>query len=357
MVVSTSVPVYRKGHLFDVITVGHAIVDILARVDDALLDTLGLVKGQMALVDRDSLAAILGSVEQLAIAPGGSAANTATVLTSLGATSALLGKVARDALGDSFVSAAADRGITFYPGPDVRAGTADEDGTGGKRQGTAACAVLVSPDGERTMATYLGIASSLDEGDVTADVIVGATLLYVEGYLLDSPTGAIACQSAVAYALDDSTAVALSLSDAACVRRNKPVFLDLLSRAFLVFGNEQEVGELFGTREPESLARLPVELNATGATIVLTCGARGSFIIQQGCRPLHVDSYPTEKVVDATGAGDAYAGGFVYGWMRGLPLERCGQLASLCAAEVVSHVGASPEVDLAGLARANGLIS
>ena len=321
---------------FDVLGIGNAIVDVVARVEDRFLSRHDMRKGGMALIDADAAASIYAAMPPGIESSGGSAANTCAVAAGMGARVAYLGKVADDELGTVFRHDITAAGVAFPSAPLV----------GGAP--TARCLVLVTPDGQRTMNTFLGACTSFGPGDVDPALVAEADVLYLEGYLFDPPAAQAAFQRAAAAAHAAGRRVALSLSDAFCVDRHRAAFRDLVRGAVdILFANETEITSLYEANSFEAAmeaARGDVGLAA------LTRSEAGSVIVQ-GTETIVVAAAPC-AVVDTTGAGDAYAAGFLAGLAAGSGLAVCGKLGSLAAAEVIGRVGARPEKALRGLVAA-----
>lgn len=311
---------------FDIIGIGNALVDVLTRVDDGFLTRHTMRKGSMALIDAaesERLYALLPPGQETS---GGSAANTCAVAASLGARVAYLGKVAEDQLGAVFRHDMEAIGVHFPSAP-LREGTP-----------TGRCLVLVTPDGQRTMHTALGAAVRFSESDVDATLIAEASVLYLEGYLFDPPSAQAAFRRAARSARATGGTVALSLSDPFCVDRHRAAFRDLVrDDVDVLFANEAEVTSLYEVNsfeEAVEAARAEVKIAA------LTRSEAGS-VVARGPETFAIAAEPTH-VVDTTGAGDAYAAGFLVGLARGAPLDRCGRQGALAAAEIISHHGARP---------------
>ena len=315
---------------FDLLGIGNAIVDVVAPVDEAFLSRHDMRKGAMALIDSVTADALYAAMPPAAETSGGSAANTCAVAAMLGAKVAYLGKVADDQLGRVFRHDIAAVGVHFPTAPLIGAAP------------TARCLIMVTPDGQRTMNTYLGACTTFGPADVDAALVADAAITYLEGYLFDPPEAQAAFRAAAAAAHAAGRRVALSLSDAFCVNRHRAAFRDLVDGHIdILFANEIEITALYETNsfaEAAAWARRDVALAA------LTRSESGSTIIQGG-DTVDVPALPT-KVVDTTGAGDAYAAGFLAGLTAGKPLPECGRLASLAAAEVISHYGARPRAGL-----------
>jgi len=326
---------------YDVVGIGNAIVDVLARTDEALVQREGLTKGTMALVDMARAEAIYAAMPPGVEKSGGSVANTIAGIASLGGRGAYIGKVRNDTLGGVFAHDLKSLGVRFETMP----------ATSGPP--TARCLILVTPDAQRTMCTFLGACVDLGPEDIDEALIASASVTYLEGYLFDPPRAMEAFRKAAAVAHQAGRQVALSLSDPFCVDRHRADFRDLVDRHVdILFANEREICSLYETEHFE-LAAEAVRGHCDVA--VLTRSERGSNVVTK-TDMLHVASSPVARVVDTTGAGDLYAAGFLYGLTHGRDLATCGKLGSLCAAEIIAHVGARPETSLKRLAESAGLI-
>jgi len=326
---------------FDVVGIGNAIVDVIAHADEAFLAREGLVKGTMTLIDApraEALYQLMGPAVEIS---GGSVGNTMAGLASLGGTGAFVGKVRNDFLGGVYRHDITAVGIHF----DTTAAT--------NGPGTARCLVLVTPDGQRTMGTYLGASADLRPADIDPDVIVAGQITYLEGYLFDPPQAQEALRKAAAVAHAAGRKVALSLSDPFCVGRHREAFRDLVDGHIdILFANETEICSLYETADFTAAA---AAVRGHVAIAALTRSAEGSVILTDGAEHA-IAAAPVARVVDTTGAGDLYAAGFLYGLTRDRPLPTCGGIGSLCAAEIISHVGARPETPLSRLVAEAGLV-
>jgi sugar/nucleoside kinase (ribokinase family) len=326
---------------FDVVGIGNAIVDVLAKADDAFLKRRGLAKGTMALIDAARAEALYAEMGEGIEASGGSAANTIAGLASLGGRGAYVGKLRDDELGAIFAHDLKSIGVAFKT-PPLTSGPP-----------TARCLILVTPDAQRTMNTFLGACVELGPEDIDPELISAAQVTYLEGYLFDPPRAMEAFRKAAELAHKASRKVALSLSDPFCVGRHRADFLELVDQHVdVLFANEHEIASLYQTEHFELAAEA---VRGHCEIAVLTRSERGSSIVTAKAM-LHVAPAPVARVVDSTGAGDLYAAGFLYGLTHGRDLETCGKLGSLCAGEVIGHFGARPETSLKILAKSAGLI-
>jgi sugar/nucleoside kinase (ribokinase family) len=325
---------------FDVLGIGNAIVDIIARCDEPFIRRHGLDKGHMHLIDAERSAVLYRDMGAAVETSGGSVANSVVGVASLGGRGAYIGKVADDIFGNIFRHDIHSLGIEFDS-------TAVINGPP-----TATSMILVTPDGERTMNTHLGACVLLDEADVDEGKVKAAQITYLEGYLFDRPAAKRAFRLAARHAHAAGRTVALSLSDAFCVDRHRAEFLDLIKGSVdIVLANTAEVTSLYQTADFADACR---KIAADAPLAAVTRGAVGSLIVR-GPERIEVAAQPVAHVLDATGAGDMYAAGFLFGCARGAPLAICGRLASLAAAEVIGHIGPRPEARLADLAAASGI--
>jgi sugar/nucleoside kinase (ribokinase family) len=315
---------------YDILGIGNAIVDVVARTDETFLSRHDMLKGSMTLIDAAMADKIYAAMPQGQESSGGSAANTCAVAAGLGLRVAYVGKVADDQLGEVFRHDINAVGVHFPTAPLL----------GGAP--TARCLILVTPDGQRTMNTFLGACVTLGEADVDADLVAASAVTYLEGYLFDPPEAQAAFRKAAEAAHAAGRRVALSLSDPFCVNRHRTAFLDLVvNQVDILFANETEITALYECNsfdEAAEAARKDVALAA------LTRSEAGSLILQGG-QTVKVAAEPAD-VLDTTGAGDAYAAGFLAGLARGKSLEICGRMGGIAAAEIISHYGARPQADL-----------
>jgi adenosine kinase len=325
---------------FDVLGIGNAIVDVIARTEDDFLIKQKMPKGTMQLIDEARAAGIYEAMGPAVEVSGGSAANTIVGVASLGARAAFIGKVRDDELGRIFAHDIRKAGVAFSTPP----------ASGGPS--TARCYVLVTPDGERTMNTFLGAAQDLHPNDIDADAIAGAQIIYLEGYLWDPPHAKEAFLKAAKIAHDAERDVALTLSDAFCVDRYRAEFLDLIRSGTvdLVFANESELRSLYETADFDTAFNA---LRNDARLAVITRSEKGCLVVTREETDA-IPASPIERIVDATGAGDLFAAGFLVGLSRGADNRTAARLGALAAAEVIQHVGARPETSLKTLAQDNG---
>lgn len=316
----------------DVIAIGNAIVDVMAPCDDALIATLGLSRGGMTLIDTQQagdLYAAMGPAREIS---GGSAANTMAGLAMLGAKCAFIGQVADDQLGEVFAHDIRASGISFAT--PMRAGDPP----------TGRCLIFVTPDGQRTMNTFLGASLYLPAQELDESAIADAQVLYLEGYLWDPEEPRRAMRRAIAAAKNAGRKVAFTLSAVFVIARHRQDFLALIAEGLIdiLFANEEELAALTGIEDFQTGFD---QIAAQVPTVVVTRGAEGAHARSDGAYA-HVPAQPIDKVVDTTGAGDLFASGFLFGFVRGRALEDCLTMGAICAAEIISHFGARPEVDL-----------
>jgi sugar/nucleoside kinase (ribokinase family) len=326
---------------FDVLGLGNAIVDVISKTDDDFLLAQGLRKGAMTLIDERRAAALYKAMGPATFVSGGSAANTIIGAANLGCTAAFIGKLKSDDTGAAFVH-------------DIRAAKVSYStvlATDGPA--TARCLVLVTPDGQRTMSTFLGASQNLTEADVDEDTVRQSAIVYLEGYLWDPPAAKAAFIKAAHIARSAGSKVALTLSDSFCVDRYRDEFLGLIRSGAvqIVFANESELHSLYQTGDFGTAAALLREENVLG---VVTRSERGSLVLTRD-DSLAVPAFPVDQVADTTGAGDLFAAGFLAGLIKNRNFATCARLGALAAAEVIQHIGARPLVDLRQLAAQNGI--
>jgi sugar/nucleoside kinase (ribokinase family) len=325
-----------------VVGIGNAIVDIIGRCDDAFLERHGRVKGSMQLVDAGTVTSLYDAMGPGVEISGGSVANTVVGIAAFGGRAAFIGKTADDQFGQIFRHDIRAAGVTFTT-----------PAAAGGSEPTARSLILVTPDGQRTMNTFLGVSPQLGGGEVDAELIRSGRIVYLEGYLFDRPEAKAAFREAAAIAAKAGRQVALSLSDPFCVDRHRADFRELVRNCVdILFANEAEVLSLYQTASFEEAARRAESETRLAA---LTRSEKGSVILGAG-RRVTIAPEPVARVVDTTGAGDLYAAGFLFGVATGRDLETAGRLGSLAAAEIISHIGARPEKPLEELARARGLL-
>ena len=321
----------------DVVALGNAIVDVLSDADDAFLAKRELVKGGMQLIDQDQANSLYAAMGPGVEHSGGSAANTAVGVAALGGRSAFIGRVQDDQLGEVFAHDIRAAGVT-YTAPVAKPGPA-----------TARCLILVTPDAQRTMNTFLGASAEIGPDDVDADLVASGRITYLEGYLWDQPLAKEAMRRATTIARDAGRQVAMTLSDAFCVDRHRAEFRELVEGPLdIVFANEAEIMSLYETDSFEAA------LDAVRGKVqlaVLTRSEKGCVIVApDGVH--HVPASPATALVDTTGAGDLFAAGFLHGITAGRNLADAGRFGAIAAAEIISHYGARPEADLKQLVAA-----
>ena len=321
---------------YDVLGIGNAIVDVVSRADEAFLESEGLEKGVMTLIDShraESLYSAMGPGREIS---GGSAANTLVGVAQLGGRAAFIGLVRNDQLGGIFRHDIRASGVSFET-PAALEGPP-----------TARCLIFVTPDAERTMNTFLGASVHMAPDLVDEELVAASRVTYLEGYLWDADPAKQAYLKAAEAAHAAGREVSLSLSDPFCVERHRASFLDLVAgHVDILFANEAELLSLY---EVESFDEALQRVRGHCKVAALTRSAKGAVVLSKD--EVHViDAVPVEKVVDTTGAGDLFAAGFLHGYAKGMGLDTCGRLGALAAAEIISHYGARPESDLAQLAR------
>lgn len=324
---------------YQIVGIGNAIVDVLSQADDSFLDLMGIQKGIMQLVERDRGELLYGAMTNRVQAPGGSVANTLAGLGNLGLKTAFIGRVHDDALGRFYAEQMAEGGTEFVNAP-----------VAGGELPTSRSMIFVSPDGERSMNTYLGISSELGPDDVSDQVAGQAEVLFLEGYLYDKPKGKEAFERAAKLCRGAGGKAGIALSDPFCVERHRDDFRRLVKDLDYVIGNQHEWESLYQTDLGNAL-----EQAAQDAGVVVCTRSGQDVVLVRGDEQAVV---PVTEItpVDATGAGDQFAAGFLYGFATGASLDVAGRMGCVAAAEVISHMGARPETDLLALFRQAGLV-
>jgi len=326
----------------DVLCIGNAIVDVIAHADEAFLERFGVAKGSMTLIDADLAETLYAAMGPATIVSGGSAGNTAVGVASYGGRAAYIGKIRNDAVGDVFSHDIRAAGVSFET---PRASTGAP---------TARCFVLVTPDGERTMNTYLGACQSLSEADIDEATVSGAKITYLEGYLWDPPAAKLAFRKASDIAHRAGRQVSITLSDSFCVDRYRDEFRDLIVKGTvdLVFANEHELKSLYQTADFDTAL---AALRSEARRAVVTRSAKGALAIAGG-DTVEVPAFEIEQLVDTTGAGDLFAAGFLFGDTNGYDVASSLRLGALAASHIIQSIGARPQVELKVLGQENGLI-
>jgi adenosine kinase len=326
---------------YDVLGIGNAIFDVLVQTDEGFLSRHGMTKGGMALIDEARASAIYADMGPATEMSGGSAANTIVGIANLGARAAYVGKVRDDQIGKLYSH-------------DIRAaGVAFETAAASDGPATGCSYILVTPDGERTMNTYLGAAQELLPSDINAAQIAASSIIYLEGYLWDPKSAKEAFVKAATIAHGAGRQVALTLSDSFCVDRYRDEFLDLMRKNIvdLVFANEAELHSLYQTSDFDTALK---QLGSDTKLGIVTRSEKGCVVASKD-GVVAVPAFPIQKLVDTTGAGDLFAAGFLFGLVRNAGYENAGRLGALAAAEVIQHIGARPQTSLKELAQQNGL--
>lgn len=316
---------------YDVVAIGNAIVDVVAFAEDSFIDAQGMRKGTMQLIDQARGDSLYNAMGQCTEVSGGSAANTLAGMASLGGKTGFIGKVAHDELGKIFRHDLRAVGVTF-------------DSTESKgKEGTGRCLICVTPDGQRTMNTYLGAAGYLDDSDVDEKLIAAAKILYTEGYMWFDPSTKNAIRKSYDVARKAGTKIAFSLSDAFCVEAHRAEFIAMIKDDIdILFCNEAEACALYPEKSFDEVLDL---LQGQCEVVAVTCGHHGSKILTKDAR-ITIKPQWVDKVVDTTGAGDLYAAGFLYALTQGKDLETSGKLGSACASEIITHLGARAQTPL-----------
>ncbi len=325
---------------FDVLTIGNAIVDVIANCSDDFLERENIVKAAMNLIDEERAEHLYKAMGPADESSGGSAANTAAGVASFGGNSAYIGKVADDDLGVFFGKDMNNTGVHFQTGPLVGA------------EATARSMIFVTPDGERSMNTYLGACTKLNTQDIDEKLVAASKIVFFEGYLWDPEEAKDAIRYAIEVAHASENLVGMSLSDPFCVDRYRDEFNDLIDTGAVdvVFGNEHEICSLY---ETEDLSKAVKDLQGRCNLAIITQGKNGTIVATSDSK-IEVPAHQVKKVIDRTGAGDLFAAGFLYGMTSGRSLEDCAKLGGLAAAEVIQHIGARQQVSLKEYAKVNG---
>jgi len=324
----------------DVLTIGNAIVDILAHAEDTFILEQNIIKGAMQLIDEERAESLYKVMGPATIMSGGSAANTAVGIAGMGAKAGFIGKVRNDELGSLFIHDLEAVHVAYNVQPAVEGAA------------TARCFVLITPDGERTMNTYLGACQGLDVTDIDPDFVASSKIIYLEGYLWDPPKAKDAFRKAIMIAHNTGSQVALTLSDSFCVDRYRSEFLSLIRDGSIdvLFAN---MGELKSLYETSDEATAIAALRDEGILGVVTRSELGAFLVSRE-ETKSVPAFPVSRVVDTTGAGDLFAAGFLTGLTKGLKAEDCASLGALAASEIISHIGPRPQDNLLRLAQQQG---
>ncbi len=331
----TSEPRFQSSTSLDVVGIGNAIVDVLVQTDDVFLQAHDLQKGGMALIDEPQAERLYKASGPGLETSGGSVANTMVGIAQLGGKAGFIGRVRNDQLGEIFSHDIRAVGARF----DTPAATSGAT--------TARCLIYVTPDAERTMCTFLGASTQLEPEDLDLSMVREAKVLYLEGYLWDSPAAKRAFIAAAEACRDSGGQVALSLSDGFCVDRHRESFLDLVNgHVDVLFANDVEIMSLYETDDFDTAVQ---QVSGCCRVAALTRGAKGSVVLS-GDQRWDIGIVSLGDLLDTTGAGDLYAGGFLHGYTQGESLERCGQLGALCAGQIVTQLGARPQVSLKQLA-------
>ena len=326
----------------DVLCIGNAIVDVIAQADEAFLERCGVAKGSMTLIDAELAETLYAAMGPATIVSGGSAANTTVGVASFGGKASYIGKIRADAVGDIFAHDIRSVGVAFDT-PRATEGAP-----------TARCFVLVTPDGERTMNTYLGACQNLTEADIDPATVSAATITYLEGYLWDPPAAKIAFRKAAEIAHKAGREVSITLSDSFCVDRYRDEFRELITTRTvdLVFANEHELKALYQTADFDTAL---AALRSDARRAVVTRSEKGALSIC-GAETVEAPAFPIERLVDTTGAGDLFAAGFLYGYTTGKATGESLRLGALAASHIIQTIGARPQVSLRQLAEENGLL-
>lgn len=328
---------------YDVLAIGNAIVDVISRADDDFLVNNGIIKGAMNLVDAQRAELLYSRMGQAIETSGGSASNTAAGIANLGGKAAFMGKVAADHLGQVFAHDLRGQGVAYDTRPLEGGAT------------TARCMIFNTPDGERSMNTYLGACVEFGPEDVEVTKVANSKVVYFEGYLWDPPRAKQAMRLAAKIAHENGRQVAITLSDSFCVDRYRDEFLELIRSGTvdIVFSNESELLSLYET--PSFETAITAIRNDVRGYACVTCNDKGSVVTSRE-ETLEVNAYPVERVIDQTGAGDVYAAGFLYGYTNGLPFIDSARLGSICASAIIQQVGPRAQFSLRDIGIQAGII-
>jgi len=333
---------------YDVCAIGNALVDVIADASEAFLQEHVITKGGMTLIDAERAASLYDVIGPTVQVSGGSAANTVAGIASLGGRPAYMGKVKADQLGSIFRHDMHAQGVMFATSPTAERRQEVREAVVDRRRGapTGRCLILVTPDAQRSMNTYLGAAVEFGPDDVQTDVIKDSQITYLEGYLFDPPEAKKAFYLAAKTVRENDRQLALTLSDVFCVNRYRSEFLDLIkSEIDILFANEHELMALFETQDIDNA----VAAARSCCELIVTTRSEKGAVISQGKNTFTVPAAPVAKVVDTTGAGDLYAAGFLFGLTQGMALDEAGRIGALAAAEVISHYGPRPQKKLKDL--------
>ena len=315
----------------DLVGLGNAIVDIIVNTEDKFLEVNHLKKGSMNLVNLDESKSLLKNCKATKLISGGSSANTVVSLAKLGNDVHFIGRVKNDQFGQFFTSDINNSNTSFNTSPT------------NEGPSTAHSIILVTPDAQRTMCTYLGASVEFEPGNIDFNLIKESKYLYLEGYLWDSKAAKNAFLSASKIARSTNTKIILSLSDSFCVERHRQSFLELIEEYVdIVFCNESELLSLFKKEKLESCEEF---ISSLCELVIVTLGNKGSLIIHKG-KTEKIKAYSIGEVIDTTGAGDIYAGGFIHGLINNYTLKKCGQIGSICAGHIITQLGSRPNIDL-----------
>ena len=327
---------------YDLVGIGNAVVDVISHSDDAFLDNMGIEKGIMQLIAQDRAEQLYGAMADRLQTPGGAVANTIAGVGALGLDTAFIGRVCDDGLGRFYADAMTENGIDFVNRP-----------VAGADRPTSRSMIFVTPDGERSMNTYLGVSTGLSSDDVPAEVAGNAKIMFLEGYLFDEDAGKTAFREAARAAKAGGGMAGITISDPFCVERHRDDFLQMIAHELdFVIGNEAEIKSLHQT---DDLEEAMAKTAAMCPIMVCTRSGDGSTLIRGAQR---VDLAAPARIVpvDATGAGDQFAAGFIYGIATGRDLETCGRMGNLCGSEVITHVGPRPQANMMDAFRNAGLL-